>query len=307
MWKDRIRPWIQPLPQWSVVAIVPPQRAIAAILYAAGQTVDVTRDHTVAALRPLVLATSLDAGARPVLEYVDRATGSLLGVLRLAKLTRIAAADAPLTLYRVAGAEHHCLGWPRRPWNAWLQNRRMRRHAASHPSLMAPAAVQQLMVVYVCPRPVVLVSVSTPAHRNIFPMDLVGPLQRSGLFALALRSTNVSVPVMRDARRVALSSVPATLRGLAYELAAHHAQGLTDWNALPCPVQASREFGIPVPTAALRVRELAIVHSEEVGSHTLFLGRIVSDAALADDAQLHHTAGFHQAWRQRRGRGFTEV
>lgn len=307
MWKDRIRPWVQPLPQWSVIAVVPPQHAIAAILYAEGQAADVTRDHTVAALKPLVLATSLDAGAHPVLEYVDRATGSLLGVLRLAALTRIAAAHASLTLYRVVGGEHRCLGWPRRPWNAWLQNRRMRRHAASHPSLMTPHAVQQLMVAYVCPRPVVLASVSAPGHRNIFPMDLVGPLHRSGLFSLALRNTNVSVPVMRETRQVALSSVPATLRELAYRLSAQHGQALPDWNALPCPVQASRAFGIPALAAALRVRGLAIVHSQAVGSHTLFVGRIVADEGFADAAQLHHTAGFHQAWRQRQGRGFTEV
>jgi hypothetical protein len=50
---------------------------------------------------------------------------------------------------------------------------------------------------------------------------------------------------------------------------------------------------------ALRIQELAIVHHREVGSHTLFLGRVVSDENPADGMQLHHTAGFHQAWRRR--------
>jgi flavin reductase (DIM6/NTAB) family NADH-FMN oxidoreductase RutF len=307
MWKDWIRPFVRPLPQWSVVAVAPPQQAVIATLRWDGQSADVTADHTVASLKPLAIATSVDAGQCPVLEYRDSATGRLLGVLRLARTASIAAENISLTLYHVAAGEHRCLGWPRRPWNAWLQNRLMRKNRASNHLNMEPAVAQQLMIAYLCPRPVVLVSVDAPGHRNIFPMDLIGPLQRRGLFSLALRSTNVSVPTMREARRVALSSIPATMKAVVYKLAAHHKQPLSDWSELPFPVRPSREFGIPAVAASLHIRELAIVHSQEVGSHTLFLGRLVSDESLAAGTQLHHTAGFHQAWRRRRGVPFAEV
>ena len=112
---------------------------------------------------------------------------------------------------------------------------------------------------------------------------------------------------MREVRRVALSGIPATMKSVAYKLAKHHKQPLPDWNALPFPVRPSREFGIPSVAAALRIQELAIVHSEEVGSHTLFLGRMVSDEYLAEGVQLHHTAGFHQAYRRRQGMPFAEI
>ncbi|HEY8682704.1 MAG TPA: hypothetical protein VIM06_05990, partial [Rhodanobacter sp.] len=79
------------------------------------------------------------------------------------------------------------------------------------------------------------------------------------------------------------------------------------WDALPFPVRPSREFGIPAVASALRVQELTIVHSQEVGSHTLFLCRIASDECLAEGVQLHHTAGFHQACRRRQGTPFAEV
>lgn len=307
MWKDWIRPFVRPLPQWSVVAVAPPQQAVIATLRWDGQSADVTADHTVASLKPLAIATSVDAGQCPVLEYRDSATERLLGVLRLARTASIAAENISLTLYHVAAGEHRCLGWPRHPWNVWLQNRLMRKNRASNHLNMEPAVAQQLMIAYLCPRPVVLVSVDAPGHRNIFPMDLIGPLQRSGLFSLALRSTNVSVPTMREARRVALSSIPATMKAVVYKLAAHHKQPLSDWSELPFPVRPSREFGIPAVAAALHIRELAIVHSQEVGSHMLFLGRLVSDESLAAGTQLHHTAGFHQAWRRRRGVPFAEV
>jgi len=306
-WKDLARPFVRPLPQWSTVAVAPPQQTVIAVLHWDGQSADVTADHTVASLKPLAIATSLDAGQRPVLEYRDSATGRLLGVLRLARSASIATENTSLTLYHVTAGEHRCLGWPRRPWNTWLQNRLMRKNRASNHLNMAPAVAQQLMIAYLCPRPVILVSVDAPSHRNIFPMDLIGPLERSGLFSLALRSTNVSVPTMRDVRRVALSSIPATMKTVVYKLAEHHKQPLPDWDALPFPVRPSQEFGIPAVAAALHVRELAIVHSQEIGSHTLFLGRIVSDENLTAGTQLHHTAGFHQAWRRRQGMPFAEV
>jgi flavin reductase (DIM6/NTAB) family NADH-FMN oxidoreductase RutF len=307
MWKDWIRPYVRPLPQWSTVAVTPPQQVVTATLRWDGNSADVTADHTVASLVPLVIATSLDAGQRPLLEYRDSASGKLLGVLHLAQAASVATAEKSLTLYHVAAGDHRCLGWPRRPWNAWLQNRLMRKSRASHHFAPEPAAVQQLMIAYLCPRPVVLVSVDAPGHQNIFPMDLIGPLERSGLFSLALRSNNVSVSVMRDVRRVALSSIPATMKAAVYKLAEHHKQPLVDWNELPFPVRRSREFGIPAVAAALRIQELTIVHSQEIGSHTLFLGRIASDEKLAEGVQLHHTAGFHQACRRRQGVPFAEI
>ena len=307
MWKDRIRPWVRPLPQWSPVAVAPPQTLVTASLRWNGESADATADHTVASLRPLTLATSIDAGASPDLEYRDSANGRLLGILRLARTAPVAAADTSLVLYQVVAGEHHCLGLPRRSWNAWLQNRAMLKNRSPHNPGVEPAAAQQLMIAYLCPRPVVLVSVETPWHRNIFPMDLIGPLRRSGFFSLALRSTNVSAPVMRETRRVALSGAPAHLKAIIYGLAEHHKRPLDDWNELSFPVRPSREFGIPAVADAPHIQELAIVHSQEIGSHTFFLGRVVSDETPAAGAQLHHTAGFHQAWRRRSGTPFAEA
>lgn len=307
MWKDWVRPFVRPLPQWSVVAVTPPQQAVVASLRWGKAAADVTTDHTVASLRPLTIATSLDAGPHPVLEYRDRVSGRLLGKLQLLRTTTVSAEGSTLALYHVAAGRHRCLAWPLRPWNTWLQNRLMRNSNASPHSLMVPAATQQLMIAYLCPRPVVLVSVDAPGHHNLFPMDLIGPLGRSGLFTLALRSTNVSVAIMREQRRIALSCMPAAMKDAVYALSVHHKQPLVDWTALPFPVRRSRTFGIPAVAAALRIRELEIVHSEEVGSHTLFVGRIVSEETLTQDAQLHHTAGFHQAWRRRRGMPFAEA
>ncbi|MGO4699922.1 flavin reductase [Dyella sp. 2RAB6] len=260
-----------------------------------------------ASLHPLTIATSVDGGAHPVLEYRDSASGRLLGSLQLVRATSVTADVAPLAFYRIEAGEHRCLGWPLRRWNAWLQNRSMARHAASNHLNMPPAAAQQLMIAYLCPRPVVLVSVDGAGHRNIFPMDLIGPLERSGLYSLALRSTNVSEPVMREVRRVALSHIPAAMKGVVYKFAAHHKRAPQDWSALPLPTRPSKEFGLPTVAGALRVQELAIVHSQVIGSHTFFLARIAATEEREEGVQLHHTAGFHQAYRRRRHQALPEA
>lgn len=307
MWKDWIRPFVRPLPQWSTIRVTPPQQAVTAALHWNDSSADVTTDHTVASLKPLVIATSVDAGERPALQYRDRATGRLLGTLRLVRMASLSTENTALNLYLVSAGSHRCLSWLRGTWNAWLQNRQMLKSRQTNHLNTDPAAVQQLMIAYLSPRPVVLVSVDAPGHRNMFPMDLIGPLQRSGIFSLALRSTNVSVPVMRETRRVALSNMPAALKAEVYKAAEHHKEPLKDWDALPFPVRPSKEFGIPVVAAALRIQELAIVHSQEIGLHTFFLCRVIGNEEWSKGEQLHHTAGFHQAYRRRQGVPFTEI
>jgi flavin reductase (DIM6/NTAB) family NADH-FMN oxidoreductase RutF len=307
MWKDWLRPFVRPLPQWSTIALAPPQHAVDASLRWDGGSADITNDHTVASLKPLTIATSVDAGEHAVIQYSDRATGNTVGTLHLAKATSIAVDDKTLTLYHVAKGEHRCLAWPRRPWNAWLQNRLMRKHPSGQHALMTPESVQQLMIAYLCPRPVVLVSVGAGEHQNIFPMDLIGPLERSGFYSLALRSTNVSAPFMRELRKVALSSVPATMKSAVYKLSEHHKHPLQDWQALPFPVRPSQAFGIPAVAQSLRIHELSIVHSQDVGSHVFFVCRIASGEELSEGAQLHHTPAYYQAYRRQSVEAFAEV
>lgn len=307
MWKDWVRPLVRPLPQWSTIALPPSQQTVEAILQWEGGSADVTHDHTVASLKPLMILSSVDAGSSAVIEYRDRHSGDVLGALRLVKEAPLAVDGTSLSLYRVAAGTHRCLRWPQRAWNAWLQNRLMRKQPSAQHALMAPAAVQQLMIAYLCPRPVVLVSVAAAAHRNMFPMDLIGSLQHSGFYALALRSSNVSASTMRSTARVALSSVPAAMKAAVYRLSAQHKQALDDWQALPFATRPSKEFGIPAVADALQVHELAIAHSLELGSHTLFVGRIVSAEQGRAGTQLHHTPAYYQAYRSRRAHAFTEA
>ncbi|HEY2416747.1 MAG TPA: flavin reductase, partial [Steroidobacteraceae bacterium] len=257
-----------------------------------------TANNVVAALRPLTLAIGLDPQRSAALErasdlrlrFLDAGSQRQLGVLAIERLREWSAAEARVVLLNVHSGEHRCVPWPYLPWNRWLQNWAVLRNTNPGNFAISPQATQQIMIFYICPRPVVLVSVQHGDHSNIFPMDLIGPIGPDR-FTLALRSTSVSVEPMKSARRVAISDVAGGERQIAYGLGAHHKNAQVDWSALPFNTRRSLEFALPVPESALRVRELEILDFNVVGSHTLFLTRVVSDRATGEGTRLFHTSG----------------
>ncbi|HEY3637181.1 MAG TPA: flavin reductase [Rhizomicrobium sp.] len=305
--KSVARRVLGPLPQWASVAIIPPQRAISVSLEWSGRAVDVTENHTVASLKPLTLAIALGESigdiATATLAYHDNRSGRNIGRLIIRRAAAKSIAQITIGLFEVVGSNHDCLSWPESRWNAWFQARAIRTNKNPHNFLMTPASLQQLMTFYIQPRPVVLVSVSEPTHSNIFPMDLIGPLGPS-CFTLALRNTSISVPVMAAGGRVAISGIGAEHKDAVYRLGGHHKKEFADWDTLPFPTLRTRMFEIPAIASALQIRELAVDHHETIGSHMFFVCRIVSDHQMATGPQLHHTAGFHQEFRRRRGDPF---
>jgi flavin reductase (DIM6/NTAB) family NADH-FMN oxidoreductase RutF len=298
---------LRPLPQWAPVGITPPQQAISVSLLWNGKAADVTENHTVASLKPITLAIGLDHTTHDLtsgtLALVDAVTRKSIGFLQISRVTARNTGDAQIGFFRIIGADHRCLPWPLRPWNAMLQARAIRKFRKPHNFYMPPATVQQLMIFYICPRPVVLVSVSDESHSNLFPMDLIGPLA-NGYFTLALRSTNVSVPTMVKARRLAISGMRAEHREMVYKLGEHHKKQFVAWDELPLQVILTEKLRLPAIGSALWIRELFVEDSEAIGSHMFFTCRVISERGLSSGLQLHHTAGFHQEFRWRQGKPF---
>jgi hypothetical protein len=237
------------------------------------------------------------------LHFVDLESRRIVGMLRLQHTRNWSTSGLAIGLFEVLHGTQRCVRWPYRPWNRWLQNRRMRRNTDPNNFYMPPQAVQQQMIFYICPRPVVLVSVDDGSHSNLFPMDLIGPVS-SNRFTLALRSTSPSIATMKSARRVALSDVPARDYTTAYKLGVHHKQIMVDWDHLPFEIQRSSNFSLPYPAIALRVREIEILDFDTIGSHTFFVTQIASEDSARDDAQFFHTSGIYQHFRSCNGRPF---
>jgi flavin reductase (DIM6/NTAB) family NADH-FMN oxidoreductase RutF len=302
---------LRALPQWSAVALREPQEVAEIRLLTAGGEFDVTRSSVVASLRPFTLAIGLDEqtwstieeGSGPEIRFIDLELRRIVAVLNLRHVGNQDVAGATMGLFEIRHGAQHCVRSPYRQWNRWRQNRAMRKNVDPSNFSMPPEAVQHMMIFYICPRPVVLVSVDDGVHSNVFPMDLIGSIT-PGFFTLALRSTSQSVATMKSARRVALSDIAAHDRAIAYQLGAHHKNVKIDWDRLPFGIERSGIYSLPCPDIALRIRELDILSFESIGSHTFFVTRIVSERPISDGARLFHTSGIYQHFRSRNGRPF---
>jgi flavin reductase (DIM6/NTAB) family NADH-FMN oxidoreductase RutF len=167
---------------------------------------------------------------------------------------------------------------------------------------MSLLAARSMNVFFMCPRPVVLVSVRHQEAGNLFPMNLFGPVG-VGSFAFALNSTRKAAPLVERAGRVALSSVPFNQAEVARRLGKNHLKESVDWAQLPFSTTPSPALGLPVPSFALRVRELEIVAARRLGSHSLFFARQLGDERWKQDLQFCMIQGIYQAWRLRAGVG----
>jgi len=298
---------LRPIALWSPIGLDSSQSLIDVSFEAEGLERDVTDRQVVLSLAPLVIAVAHATGSthssgrgasQARLHFRDRARGIELGSLQLSAAGRIDTADTSLDCYSVDASRHRCLPAPLRAWQRWLQTRRPRNERGGFS--MNAADVQHLLVFYICPRPVVLVSVDDGESQNLFPMDLVGTIGGEH-FTLALRNTSPSVATLRNAGRAALADVPLADRALAYSLGAHHRLKKIDWSTLPCATIPSSRFGFRVPAQAPRVRELTVIAAQQQGSHTTFLCRVAGEEVRACVPRLFHTSGIHRAWRRGHG------
>jgi len=305
--------FLRPLPQTVPICLRNPQSEVDVFLDLDGRRIDVTERAVVVSLSPFKVGIGLSAeadpggaGGRTWLHFVDCRSRCEVAALELSSDSVLAFnPNLRFVIFDVRDGRHQCFGWPRRVWNTRLQDRAFRRKSRDTLNMTA-AGVQHTMLFYVCPRPVVLVTVADETHSNLFPMDLIGPVS-DDCFTLALRSTSPSIQTMKASRRVAISDMPAPFKQTIYALGAHHQKPNIDWGHLPFGVRRTPSFALSVPEDALRVRELEIFEHHSIGSHTLFATRIATDERYRDGGQLFHASGNYQYFRERHGYPFELV
>jgi flavin reductase (DIM6/NTAB) family NADH-FMN oxidoreductase RutF len=294
------------LPQEITVAIYEPQREIAVWLHGGDAPRDVTYLHSIACASPFTVCIpfgSIEAlerhygGDRAFLEVREQAGSQrLLGKIGLRYSTAISAGESCLGLFRARSCVNYCL--PKiRFWGHYLQQAYWRRRDKKVPNVrMSATDAHAMMVMFICPRPAVLVTAMEEDGGNLFPMNLMGHLG-DGYFSLALNSERQASQCVKRSGRVALSSIPFEKAGVARQLGKHHLQSSIDWSQLPFRLKNSSRFGVPVPEFALRVRELEVQTVEELGSHTFFVGRILHEEIYADGPNFFMIHGIYQRVR----------
>ncbi|HZP06249.1 MAG TPA: hypothetical protein VFB43_15220 [Terracidiphilus sp.] len=295
------------LPGEFTLGLHQPQSEVRVTLEAFGTSLDVTRRHTIACCAPFLLGIHLDSGAtlqtRDAVLRFSESSGDAhrLGELRLAPVKHIPIYESELVLFRVLGSRNYCLP-TFRLWAHYLPAAYSNwRNLKSFDVKMSSREIRASYVAFIRPHPIALGSIQGDSGGNIFPMNLMGELSDSH-FAFALKDSRRPAHFIERLGRLALSNIPLSLCSTAFQLAANHKKESIDWGQLPFPLSESSTLRIPVPAAAGRVRELCVEQIHKLGSHTLFIARILSDELRFDVPQAHAIHGFYQHWRLRHDR-----
>jgi len=295
------------LPQAFTIGLAEPQAEITVWLHGVGAPLDVTGRHSMACTDPFTVCIAFDEGRRPSEKELTRLSMKfcerdgkkrVLGeiILDPNSASVIPALGTYLILFEARSSKNYCLPkihilahYLRHLYLLW----RKVDIAGIKMSFLERRAV---MVMFIRPHPVVLLSLCGEAGGNIFPMNIMGDLG-GGYFAFALKDSRVAAHLVERVGRVALSSVPLSQTSLAYQLGANHRKRAVDWDKLPFATKMSATFHIPVPVFAQRVREVEIETVRKIGSHTFFVARIIHDESFAGSVGLCIIHGFYQAWR----------
>jgi flavin reductase (DIM6/NTAB) family NADH-FMN oxidoreductase RutF len=300
----------QELSQFCSLGLRDPQSHIEVRLVGAETIHDVTGRNVLAATRPLTVGLGLEddrelaavSRSPHVLEFrCANSAKTLLGTMSLTLIDSIRLEEGRvLCLFRTRHPVNYCqprnLIWKRYLHFSYLQWRNQRGPNPAKIRMVA-SELHALFVFYICPRPVVVVTVSDGEASNVFPMDLIGPISDQH-FSLALHMTSKALPSIQRSGRVVLSDVPVERIPLAYRLGQNHNEISVPWSSVPFSFNLSSDFRMPVPEFALRVRELQVMETRNMGSHALIICRVVSDNSITNGLQFFQAHGFYEEWKK---------
>jgi flavin reductase (DIM6/NTAB) family NADH-FMN oxidoreductase RutF len=286
------------------IGLSDPQQEVIVRLHGSGEPRDVTRTQLMASGAPFTIGIgletqeSLESQNRPLsLCFYSREDEKLLGSIALRASAVIPAGPRFLHLFHCRSFKNFCLPRPWL-WSRYLHYAYLRSRVPVPDVRPTMRDLHSMFVFYICPRPVVLGGVSDGTRSNVFPMNLMGPIG-DGYFCFALNSARPVTALVERARSVALSSLPFAKSSVALQLGKNHKVAHIDLAHLPFSTKPSPNFGFPVPDFAMRVREIQVEATHEVGSHTLFIARIVHDDRWAHGLEMFVVHGIYQAARHR--------
>ena len=291
-------------PQQFTLGLQNPQRAVDVYLYGAGDPLDVTESHMMACGAPLTICIGLsekkaeciqDAGV--TLRFFEHGSTSMLGEIGLLHVSTIRAGKQGLCLFHVASYKNNCLSRPKL-WAHYLQYARSFRPDQNPDVPITRREARAMIIFYLCPRPVALVTAVEGERGNMFPMNLMGHVG-DGYFAFALNSHRAAAPLVDRTRRVVLSSVPLQESAVAVSLRSNHRKASIAWNDLPFPLMRPGKIDMPVPAFALDASEMQVEAAYPLGSHTLFLAKTVATENFGKGPHFFTAHGLYQAWKQR--------
>jgi hypothetical protein len=142
---------------------------------------------------------------------------------------------------------------------------------------------------YSYPRKVRIISYKDENYYNIFPMDLLGDISRSGRYVFGLRHTNHALSRIMEAKKIVVSEISYEQKNIIYQLGSHHSTKPPPAEQLPFAVMPSKNFRFWIPEWAESCKEIRVIKTINLGSHMLMWGEPIAEYPIKPPApHLHH-------------------
>lgn len=144
---------------------------------------------------------------------------------------------------------------------------------------------------YTYPRNIIIVSYMDDAYYNVFPMDIHANIPEDGLYILGLRTTNITLHKILEAKKVVVCDTDNIDINTVYDLGKHSSTVPTPVELLPFGLNKSDIFGFPVPDFAGSYHEIEIIHHRKMGYHMLMVGKVLNHKIIRQNpASLYHVS-----------------
>jgi flavin reductase (DIM6/NTAB) family NADH-FMN oxidoreductase RutF len=280
-----------------------PQSEVDVWLDGWGARIDVTQRNFMACGAPLTIGIGFESGqiesakseGRPTLRFHEHGgERRLLGEIGLRVHSNFRVGTQEICLFQVTDYSNRCLPWIRLRMHYMLYER-SRRQSKDEVRITCRDS-HAMIVFYLCPRPIALVTVGDIEAGNLFPMNLMGSIG-GDYFAFALNS-NRAAPLVQRVGTIVLSTVPLEQESLVSSLGTNHRKASIDWSELGFTTIRPRNVNAPVPSFALSACKMEVEEFRQLGSHTLFVAKKLVEERFADGPQLFMAHGLYKEWLQ---------
>jgi flavin reductase (DIM6/NTAB) family NADH-FMN oxidoreductase RutF len=251
---------------------------------------DVTKTHSMICLDPFCMTVWLNDEEiklfDPQAVRIQFKKGDKLNAnIRLSLIEQIKTGKGALLLYKVAHVKNYQLNpLHRLVFFAYL----LRSKANTYYSRRVISAL------YSYPRSIIIVSYRDDSYYNIFPMDIQGYIQQEELYILGLRTTNVTLNKILEAKKVVVCDTDKVDINTVYNLGKHSSTSPTQINDMPFGTYDSEKFGFPIPDFTGSYKEIEIIQHKKMGYHMLMVGKVVNTKQINPNSRSLYHVGFLQ-------------
>ncbi len=274
----------------------PGQVRVEATFAGNASRVDVTDGHVPMGLSPFIIGLRLDIAA-PLpktarLFFTDTKTGLALGSIVMRASSEITEGQLRLGLFTPTATRNKTARWLTRAWRYYLAYQQVRATRRQPGIRMTAHDAIALNLYYATPRPVFLIGVSHNGAKSFLPRDLRSTIDWHQI--LALRAASVSSTAIAESRVIAMSAAPADSLDAVYKCGKWNLGPSADLAEYPLKIRFL-ESGCPALDDGGEVRQVRITHVSHPGSHSTFIGSVLSREG-STSRQLAHVSGMYSEW-----------